>query len=58
MEVGGFNATPWLFYPQEGTQVPIVEEDEWATGLLWMGAEHIAPTGVGTPNLPTRSESL
>jgi len=26
--------------------VPIVEEAEWTPGLVWMGAENLAPTGI------------
>jgi len=40
-----FNATPWLLNPGKDP-VPIVEEDEWAPGLVWMGAENFTPTGI------------
>ena len=35
------NAMPQLLYPWEGDQVPIVLEDVWAPGLVWMGAENL-----------------
>jgi len=39
------NATPWLLYPGKDP-VPIVEEAEWAPGLVWMSAENFASTGI------------
>jgi len=38
--------------------VPIVQEAGWAPGPVWTGAEHIAPTGIRSPDRPARSESL
>ena len=38
--------------------VPIVQEAGWASGLVWTGAENIAPTGIRSPDRPARSESL
>jgi hypothetical protein len=32
--------------PLEKDWVPIVEEAGWATGLVWTGAENLAPAGV------------
>ena len=37
--------------------VPPVQEAEWAPGLVWMGAENLAPTEIRSPDRPTRSES-
>jgi hypothetical protein len=51
------NAMPWLLYPGKDS-VPIVEEDEWAPGLVWMGAENLAPTRIRSPDRPVHSESL
>jgi len=30
----------------------------WAPGLVWSGAENLAPTGIPSPDRPVRSESL
>ena len=38
--------------------VPIVQEAGWASEPVWIGAENLAPTGIWSPNLPARSESL
>jgi hypothetical protein len=41
-----------------GKTVPIVQEAGWATGPVWTGTEKLTPTGIRTPDLPTRSQSL
>jgi hypothetical protein len=33
-------------------------EAGWAPGPFWMGAKHLTPTRIGSPNRPPRSESL
>ena len=38
--------------------VPIIQEAEWAPGLVGTGAENMAPTGFRSPDLPVRSQSL
>ena len=38
--------------------VPVVQEAGWAPGLVWTGAENLAPTGIRSPDRPTRSQSL
>jgi hypothetical protein len=38
--------------------VPIVQEAGLAPGPVWIGAENLAPTGIKSPGLPARSESL
>jgi hypothetical protein len=38
--------------------VPIVYEAGWAPGLVCTGAENLASTGIRSPDLPARSESL
>jgi hypothetical protein len=38
--------------------VPIVQEAGWAPEPVWIGAENLAPTGIRSPDLPVRSESL
>jgi hypothetical protein len=49
---------PWPFYPLERDPVPIVQEAGRAPGLVWMGVENLAPTGVRSPDHPAHSESL
>jgi hypothetical protein len=44
--------------PQKRDLVPIVQEAGWAPGPVWTSAENLAPTGIRTPDLPARSESL
>ena len=38
--------------------VPSVQEAGWASEPVWIGAENLAPTGIRSPDLPARSESL
>jgi len=38
--------------------VPIVQEAGWAPGLVWTGAENLAPTRIRSPESPARSQSL
>ena len=38
--------------------VPIVQEAGWAPGPVWTGAENLASTGIRSPDLPARSQSL
>ena len=35
-----------------------VQEAEWAPGLVWTGAENLAPTRIRSPDCSARSESL
>jgi len=51
------NATPWPLYPWERPGAHCIG-GWWATGLIWMGAENLAPTGIRSPDRPARSESL
>jgi len=46
-----------LFTPGKD-QVPIVQEDGWAPGPVWTGAENLAPTGIRSLDRPTRSQLL
>jgi hypothetical protein len=49
---------PWpLSFPGKDL-VPIVQEVGWAPGLVWTGAENLAPTGIWSPDHPARSQSL
>jgi hypothetical protein len=36
----------------------MVQEAGWAPGPVWTGAENLAPTGIQSPYLPSRSQSL
>jgi hypothetical protein len=38
--------------------VPILQEAGWASGLVWTGAEDLAPTGIRSPDRPARRQSL
>ena len=50
------NVTP-RFAPGKDP-VPIVQEAGWAPGLVWIDAENLASTGIRSPALPARSDSL
>jgi hypothetical protein len=55
--VGGQRHAPAAFTPGKDP-VRIVQEAGWALGPVWIGAENLAPTGIRSPDLPARSESL
>ena len=57
MGVGGQRLAPAAFAPGKEPG-PIVQEAGWAPGLVWRGAENLASTGIRSPNLRARSESL
>ena len=57
MGVGGQLHSPTAFTPGKDP-VPIIQEAGWAPGTVWTGAENLAPTGIRSPDLPARSESL
>jgi len=57
MGVGGQGQTQAVFTPGKDP-VPIVQEAGWAPGPFWIGAENLVHTGIRSPDLPTRSESL
>jgi hypothetical protein len=44
-------------FPGKGP-IPIVREAGWAPGPVWTSMENFAPTGIRSPDLPVRSESL
>jgi len=54
----GVNATFRPHYRRERDPVPVVKEAGWAPGPVWAGAENLVPTGIRSPNRPTRSELL
>jgi len=57
MRVGGQRHAPAAFTPGKDP-VPIVQEAVWAPEPVWTGAENLASTGIRSPGLPARSESL
>ena len=50
--------------PRSGRRYPgkdpalIVQNAGWASELVWIGAENLAPTGIRSPDLPAHSASL
>ena len=57
MGVGGQPHAPADLTPGKDPG-PIVQEAGWTPGTVWIGAENLAPTGIRSPDLPARSESL
>ena len=57
MGVGGQCDALAAFTPEKDP-VPIVQEAGWAPGPVWLGAENLASTGIRSPDLAARSESL
>jgi hypothetical protein len=55
MRVGGQRHSPAALPPVK-TRYPLYIE--WAPGLVWTGAENLAPNGIRSPDRPARSESL
>jgi len=55
--VGGHHHAPAAFTPRKDP-IPIVQEAGWAPGLVWIGVENLAPTGIRCPDLPACSKSL
>ena len=51
----GVSVTPWPLFTPGKDPVPIVQEAEWAPGLVWTCAENLATTGIRSPNRPARS---
>jgi len=43
--------------PLGNKPVPILQEDGWAQGLVWTGADNLAATGNRSPERPVQSES-
>ena len=48
---------PGRFTPRKDP-VSIVQEAGCAPGSVWTGADNLAPTGIPSPNRPSRSQSL
>ena len=45
------NATLWLLFLRQRTVVPILQESLWVPGLVWTGAENLAPHWDSIPGL-------
>jgi hypothetical protein len=54
----GVTVTPWPLFTPGKDLVPIVQEVGWAPGPVCIGAENLTPTGIRSPDRPTRSQSL
>jgi len=49
---------PQLLFIPGKDPVPIVWEAGWAPGLIWTGAENLAPTSIQSLDRPAHSQSL
>ena len=49
---------PRLPFTPRKDPVSIVQEAGWAPGPVWTGVENLAPTGIQSPDRPTRSQLL
>jgi hypothetical protein len=56
MGTGGQRHAP-AGLPRGRLPVPILEENGWAPGPVWMGGENLCPTGIRSPDRVARSES-
>jgi len=54
----GVSVTPRPLFTPEKDPVPIVQEAGWAPGPVWTGVGNLAPTGIRSPDRPTRIQSL
>jgi hypothetical protein len=54
----GVSVTPRPLFTSGKDSVPIVQEDGWAPGPVWTGAENLAPTGIRFSDRPSRSQLL
>ena len=52
------HATPRPLYPRENTRYPLYSRLGGLQGSVWTGAENLAPTGIRSPDLTARSETL
>jgi hypothetical protein len=46
LDEGGWSTPRPSRFTSGNDPVPIVQEAGWATGLVWMAAENLAPTGI------------
>jgi hypothetical protein len=54
----GVSVTPRPLSTPGKDPIPTVQEAVWAPGPFWTGAENLAPTGIRSPDRPSRSQSL
>jgi hypothetical protein len=54
----GVSVTPWPHFTPGKDPVLIVQGTGWATGLVWTGAENLAPIEIRSLDRPARSQSL
>ena len=52
----GANVTPRPLFTSRKDPVPIVQEAGWTPGPVWTCAENLAPTGIWSPDCPSRSQ--
>ena len=48
------NAIPWPLCRRKAELLPTAQEAEWSPGPVWTVAENLAPTGILSPDRPTR----
>jgi hypothetical protein len=51
----GVSVMPWQLFTSKKDLVPIVQDSGWAPGLVWTGAENLAPTWIWSPDHPASS---
>jgi hypothetical protein len=54
----GLASRPGRSFTPGKDPVPIAQETVWAPGPVWTSAENLVPTGIRSPDRPTRSQSL
>ena len=54
----GVSVTPRSLFTPGKDPLPNVQEAGWAPGPVWTGAEHLAPTGIRSPDRPACNQSL
>jgi hypothetical protein len=54
----GQRHAPAAFYLRETPGTYFTGGSGWAPGPVWTGAENLAPTGIRSPDLQARSQSL
>ena len=52
------SVTPRPLFTPGKDPVTIIQDVGWAPGPVWTGAKNFAPTGIGSPDHPARSQSL
>ena len=57
MGVGVQHHAPAAFTPRKDP-VTVLQEAGWASEAVWIGSGNLATTGIRSPDLPARSESL